>query len=132
MRAYQKIISQIKRLGGELFAISPQTPDRSQATLLKNFLEYEVLSDVGNRVAQRYGLVYPLGAEVRRIYLGFGVDLAEYNGDDSWELPLPGTFIIDRTMTVRLSFVDADYTRRLEPAAILDTLRAICDEGGAS
>lgn len=131
MRAYQKILPQIKGLGGELLAISPQTPDRSQATLLKNFLQYEVLSDVGNRLARRFGLVYPLVAEVRRIYQGFGVDLAEYNGDDSWELPLPGTFIIDRTMTVRLSFVDADYTRRLEPAAILNTLQAIRDEGGA-
>lgn len=132
MRAYQKILPQLKLLGGELLAISPQTPDKTQATLLKNFLEYEVLSDVGNRIAQRFGLVYPVGAEVRRIYLGFGVDLAEYNGDDSWELPLPGTFVIDRTMTVRLSFVDADYTRRLEPAAILDTLRAMRDEGGSS
>lgn len=132
MRAYQKILLQIKGLGGELLAISPQTPDRSQATLLKNFLQYEVLSDLGNRVARRYGLVYPLGAEVRRIYLGFGIDLADYNGDDSWELPLPGTFIIDRTMTVRLSFVDADYTRRLEPASILGTLRALHDEGGVS
>lgn len=132
MRAYQKILPQIKHLGGELLAISPQTPDRSQATLLKNFLQYEVLSDVGNHVARTFGLVYPVGAEVRRIYLGLGVDLAEYNGDDSWELPLPGTFVIDRTMTVRLSFVDADYTRRLEPASILDTLRALHDEGGAS
>ena len=125
MRAYQKILPQIKALGAELIAISPQTPDKSQATLLKNFLQYEVLSDIGNLVARQYGLVYPLGAEVRRIYLGFGVDLAEYNGDDSWELPLPGTFIVDRTMTVRLSFVDADYVRRLEPATIIEALQVI-------
>jgi len=131
LRAYQTILPQIKGLGGELLAISPQTPDRSQATLLKNFLQYEVLSDVGNRVARRFGLVYPVGAEVRRIYLAFGVDLAEYNGDESWELPLPGTFVVDRTMTIRLSFVDADVTRRLEPATILDTLQAIRAEGGA-
>ncbi len=125
MRAYQKILSEIRSLGGELLAISPQTPDKSQATLLKNFLQYEVLSDVGNVVARQFGLVYPVAAEMRRIYLGFGVDLAEYNGDASWELPLPGTFIVDRSMTVRLSFVDADYTKRLEPAAILDTLRTL-------
>lgn len=125
MRAYQKILPELRSLGGELFAISPQTPDKSQATLLNNFLQYEVLSDVGNTVARRFGLVYPVAAEVRKIYLGFGVDLAEYNGDESWELPLPGTFIVDRSMTVRLSFVDADYTKRLEPSVILDTLRAI-------
>lgn len=131
MRAYQQILPQIKALGAELLAISPQTPDKTQATLLKNFLRYEVLSDVGNRVARQFGLVYPLGDEMRRIYLGFGVNLADYNGDDSWELPLPGTFVVDRSMTVRLSFVDADYSRRLEPGAILDTLRAMGEGGGA-
>ncbi len=131
MRAYQKILPQIKHLGGELLAVSPQTPDKSQATLLKNFLEYEVLSDEGNHVAQSYGLVYPLGAEMRRIYLGLGIDLAQYNGDSSWELPLPGTFVIGRDMTIRFSFVDADYTRRLEPATILDSLRALRDDGGS-
>ncbi len=131
MRAYQKILPQIKHLGGELLAVSPQTPDKSQATLLKNFLEYEVLSDVGNQVARSYGLVYPLGAEMRRIYQGFGIDLAQYNGDSTWELPLPGTFVIGRDMTIRFSFVDADYTRRLEPATILDSLRALRDDGGS-
>lgn len=130
MRAYQKILPQIKRLGGELLAVSPQTPDKSQATLLKNFLEYEVLSDVGNHIARSYGLVYPLGAEMRRLYLSFGIDLAQYNGDNSWELPLPGSFVIGQDMTIRFSFVDADYTRRLEPAAILDSLRALHDGGG--
>lgn len=106
-------------------AISPQTPDRSQATLLKNFLEYEVLSDLGNKVARQFGLVYPLAEEMRSIYQGFGVHLPEYNGDESWELPLPGTFVIDQEATIRLAFVDADYTNRLEPAAILDSLRQL-------
>lgn len=125
MRAYQKILPQIQALGAALVAISPQTPDRSQATLLKNFLEYEVLSDLGNKVARQFGLVYPLAEEMRSIYQGFGVHLPEYNGDESWELPLPGTFVIDQEATIRLAFVDADYTNRLEPAAILDSLRQL-------
>ena len=125
MRAYQKILPQITALGAALVAISPQTPDRSQATLLKNFLEYEVLSDLGNKVARQFGLVYPLAEEMRAIYQGFGVHLPEYNGDESWELPLPGTFVIDQEATVRHAFVDADYTNRLEPAAILDSLREL-------
>ena len=107
-------------------AISPQSPDQSQATLLKNFLQYEVLSDLGNRVARQFGLVYPLGRELRRVYTEhLGVNLAEYNLDDSWELPLPGTFVVDRDLTVRLAFVDADYTRRLDPAEIVAALGAL-------
>lgn len=111
-------------------AISPQTPDKSQATLLKNFLQYEVLSDVGNRVARDYRLVYRLAEPLREIYRGFGVNLAEYNADDSWELPLPGTFVIKRDRTVCLAFVDADYTRRLEPSQILECLTGLQPASG--
>jgi peroxiredoxin len=125
LRAYQKILPQIKGFGATLLAISPQTPDKSQATLLKNFLEYTVLSDVGNVVARQFGLVYPLAKALRPIYRDMGVDLAEYNNDDSWELPLAGTFVIDREGVIRLANVDADYTRRLEPAKILESLAAL-------
>lgn len=132
LRAYQQVLPQFRELGAELLAISPETPDKSQATLLKNFLQYEVLSDVGNGVARRFGLVYALGEELQQAYRRLGVVLPEYNGDDSWEIPLPGTFVIDRTMTVRLAFVDLDYTKRLEPEAILQTLAAIRAEERAS
>lgn len=105
-----------------MVAISPQLPDHSQAVLLKNFLEYEVLSDVGNRVAREYRLVYQVADPVQAVYRGFGIDLADHNGDASWELPMPGTFVVDRSCIVRLAFVDADYTRRLEPAEIIACL----------
>jgi peroxiredoxin len=111
--------------GASLVAISPQRPDTEQAVLLKNFLQYAVLSDLGNIVARQFGLVYRLDEAVQKLFRGYGVDLAAVNGDDSWELPLPGTFVIDRTGIVRLAFVDVDYTKRLEPAAILDTLAAL-------
>ena len=91
----------------------------------KNELEFEVLSDVGNKVARRFGLVFSLGAALRPLYKAMGVDLPARNGDNSYELPIPGTFVVARNGTIRLAFVDADYTRRLEPAAILDCLQAI-------
>jgi peroxiredoxin len=56
---------------------------------------------------------------------GFGIDLAKYNADESWELPVPGSFVIARDGTIRLAYVDADYTKRLEPAEIVASLRAI-------
>jgi len=122
LRVYQNILPQIHALGASLVAISPQTPDHSQATLLKNFLQYEVLSDVGNLVGHAYRLVYPIGHELQRIYKGFGLDLAAFNADDSWEIPLPGTFVIDRDRIVRFAFVEADYQQRLEPAVLLQIL----------
>jgi peroxiredoxin len=53
------------------------------------------------------------------------MNLPAYNGDDAWELPIPGTFVIDQQGTIRLAFAEADYTRRLEPAAIVESLRSI-------
>ncbi|GAW67078.1 alkyl hydroperoxide reductase/ Thiol specific antioxidant/ Mal allergen [Geoanaerobacter pelophilus] len=124
MRAYQKILPQVLRLGAALIAVSPQSPDKTQATLLKNFLQYEVLSDLGNQVARSYGLVYRLPDWVRELYISLGVNLPEYNADQSWELPLAGTFVIGQNRRVILSYVDSDPRNRLEPQAILDVLGA--------
>lgn len=125
MQAYQQSLPEIRAEGASLIAISPQRPDSSLSTAEKNQLEFEVLSDVGNEVARRYGLVFRVGDAVRAAMTGFGIDLARYNGDESWELPVPGTFVVARDGRVRLAYVDADYTRRLEPAQIVECLRGL-------
>lgn len=125
LHAYQKYLPEMKQLGATLVAISPQTPDHSLSTAEKWQLEFEVLSDVGNQVAREYGLAFRLSEEVRTIYKSLGNDLEAYNGDTSWELPMSGTFVIAQDGTIQLAFVDADYTHRLEPAVILDTLHTL-------
>lgn len=123
MRAYQKRLPEIHTLGAALVAISPQLPDKSLSTAEKDELKFDVLSDVGNNVARQFGLVFALVDILRPLYKQIGADLPAYNGDESWELPMPGTFVIARDGTIRLAFVDADYTHRLEPAAIVECLR---------
>jgi peroxiredoxin len=59
---------------------------------------------------------------VRAAHREVGADLPAYNGDDAWELPMAGSFVIDRAGTVRLAFVDPDFTHRLEPSAIIARL----------
>jgi len=127
LRAYQKILPEILRLGGSLMAVSPQSPDKSQATLLKNFLQYEVLSDLGNAVARQYGLVYQVPEWVRSTYLSFGTNLPAFNGDSSWELPIPGTFVIGAGRRILLAYADSDPRNRLEPAAILEALQVVAE-----
>jgi peroxiredoxin len=131
LRAYQKILPEILRLGASLLAISPQSPDQSQATLLKNFLQYEVLSDLGNAVSRQFGLVYQVPEQVRSIYLSFGTNLPAFNGDSSWELPIPGTFVIGKERRILLAYADSDARNRLEPAAILEALGTVAQPGAA-
>jgi peroxiredoxin len=108
-----------------LVAVSPQTPDNSLLTAEKNELQFEVLSDVGNTVARQFGLVFTLTERLRPVYKNLGADLPAYNGDESYELPLPGTFVIAQDGTIRLAFVDANFARRLEPAEIVERLKEV-------
>lgn len=128
LRAYQNILPQIKALGASLVAISPQTPDNSLTTTEKKGLTFEVLSDVGNKVAREYGLVFSVAEQYRAIYANVGSNLPAFNGDSSWELPVAGTFIVAQDGKVSLASVDADWTHRLEPAALLDGLRSLSSD----
>lgn len=119
------MLDEIEAAGATLVAVSPQVPDTSLTTAEKNELRFPVLSDRGNETARRFGLVFSLPEVARPVYeRDFNIDLAAYNGDGSFELPVPGTFVIDRDGTIRLAFVDVDYTRRLEPGELLAALRA--------
>ena len=124
MRAYQRVLDEIQALGASLVAISPELPDNSLSTAEKDEVRFEVLSDHDNEIARRYGLVFRLADAMIPIYTRFGIDLPAVNGTEDWELPIPGTFVIQPGGVVSLSFVDPDYTTRLEPAAILEALRS--------
>lgn len=89
-------------------------------------VSFPLLSDEENRVASRYGLVYQFPDDLRDVYVdAFGVDLAEYNGDDSWTLPMPARYIVDTDGVVRWASVSADYSVRPDPADTLEALEAL-------
>jgi len=125
LRAYQAVLPQITELGGRLVAISPQLPDGSLSTAEANALTFDVLSDVGNRTARQFGLVYALPQELRDAMQAANRGLPGVNGDESWELPLPATYVIGQDGRVALAYVDVDYRNRLEPDAILAALSSL-------
>jgi len=71
------------------------------------------------------GLVFTLPEPLRSIYQKNGLDIPAYNGDETFKLPLPATYILDTDGKVLFDFVDADYTRRLEPAEIVARLAGL-------
>ena len=122
LRAFQQALPEVRSLGAQLIAVSPETPDHSLSTVEKNALTFAVLTDTGNQVARQYRLAFLLSDELRALYKSRGRDIAEWNGGD-WTLPVPGTFVIDTMRRVSLAHVDADYRSRLEPSAVLAELR---------
>ena len=123
LNALQKELPEIERAGAKLVAISPETPDNSLTTHEKNNLAFDILFDQSNKVAKSFGLVFQLPEVLRPIYEKLGIDIPGHNGDDTFELPMPSTYIINQKGEILYHFFDADYTRRSEPAEILETLR---------
>lgn len=122
LKALQERLADITAQGATLVAISPQTPDQSLSTQQKHELKFPVLSDESNKVAERFGLVYTLDESLRPIYQAFGIDLKTHNGDGSFELPIPATYLVAKDGTVLESYLDADYRKRLAPETALGWL----------
>jgi peroxiredoxin len=122
LQAYQQILPALREKNATLVAVSPELPDSSRAMVDNNRLTFPVLSDVGNRVARLYGIVFRVTDALRAPMQQLGIELSKFNGDDTWELPIPATYVVARDGSIRLAYVDADYRKRLEPHAILAAL----------
>jgi peroxiredoxin len=125
LHAFQSALAEIKELGAQLVAISPNLPDNSLDSIEKHALEFEVLSDLKNRYASEYGLVFRLAKELQSLYERFESNIPGFNGDDSYEIPIPATYIINTEGIIELAFVNADYTKRLEPSEVIKKLKEI-------
>jgi len=126
LRALHASMPQFQRYDASLIAVTPQKPSRSRKQLAQDPYAFQVLSDLDSKVMKAYELYFEVPEALSQLYKRrFGLDLAEYNGQDRYELPVPGTFVIDRQGTIRAAFAQVDYKRRMEPEAIVDALRAI-------
>ena len=71
-------------------------------------------------MARDYGLTFRLPDDLRELYVsGLKIDLVRFNGDESWELPIPATFVIGQAGTILYASADPDYTKRPEPEEVV-------------
>ena len=122
LQQLQREVPSFKANGANLIALTPELPDKSMSTVEKHNLQFEVLSDVGNEIARSYGIVFKLTDDVAKMYdASFG--MSSYNGDDSHELPLAATYIINEDGKIGYAFLDADYRKRAEPSDLTAFLK---------
>jgi peroxiredoxin len=122
--ALNAIVPQLQELHVSLIAISPQTVQQSYFMADQHQFCFPLLSDAGSRTAREFGLVYRVPEYQQEIYRRAFVNLPFVNGDDSWELPIPATYILARDGTVRYASANPDYTDRPEPGEIVSFLSA--------
>ncbi len=124
MEAMNLVAPDIDQAGGTLAAVSPQTVKQSFFMRDQHKLRFPLLSDAGNSVARQFGLTYRVRDEQKAVYQRAFVNLPFVNGEGSWELPIPATYIIDRDGTVLYASANEDYTERPEPEDIVRVLNA--------
>lgn len=126
-KALCEVLPQIMELGANLIGISSELPDNSMATAEKFQLPFDVLSDVGNKVSREYGIVMDIPEKMRPLYLQWGLDVPAVNGDDSWELPIPATYVINQDGKITFAYINKNYTERCEPESIIAALKALTE-----
>lgn len=128
--AFESARPEIERLGGRMIAVSPERPEHAADTRRNGELGFEVLSDADGRVARLFGLWFTLPEALVQTYRALGIDLPARNGGEDWALPMPATYVVGRDGVVAYAFVEADYTRRAEPAAVVAALARLATQKG--
>jgi peroxiredoxin len=131
LRAYQALLADIHAAGAELVAVSPELPDHTTATAEKNDVSFTVLSDVGGVFAAALGIRFTLSDDVKPFYEKAGHALPDRNGDGTWALPMPATFVIEKGGRIAQAFIEPDYRKRLDPKAALAALNAVGERKAA-
>ncbi len=125
LRAYQRSESDLSGAGATLVAIAPEPVDKAKTTQADTGVSYLLLSDPGCAVAKSFGVAYELDPAVRETYQQLKLDVGERNGDGSWLLPLPATYVVDRAGKIAWASIETDCTHRAEPADLVAAVKAL-------
>lgn len=123
LRAYEKLRQDFLSIGADIVAISAEKTTLAASTSDKNQLSFPVLTDKEAHMMKAMGIVYSLDEASKREYTNFGLDLATIHGNDQYQLPVPAVYVINRAMEIVFVHFEEDYTTRLEPQELLNTLQ---------
>ncbi|WP_294962840.1 peroxiredoxin-like family protein [uncultured Gilliamella sp.] len=124
LQHFQNNLKQLQQVSDVHFiAISPQKIEISAKLQQDNAIDFTILSDVGNHIAQQYGLVFTLPQNVRELYQNLGADIPKFNGDDSYQLPIPATYLIGQDKQILFSYINVNYMERVDISELVDVLK---------
>ena len=132
LRAWQRTLPAIRALGGRLVAVSAQDEREVALTRERDRLEFELVSDPGNRLARGFGVAYEVAPSARDAYAASGMggrldgrDEAGPGTGAEWTLPLPAVYLIGRDGRIAWAHVDSNWRRRAEPSEVVARLAAL-------
>jgi len=122
VEAWQGLLQDVRRRGANLIVISPMTSKQADFMRDQHKLIFPILCDERNKVAEQFGIAYKVPQYQQELFSTVFINLPFINGEDSWTLPLPATFVISHDGTIRYAWANEDYTLRAEPAEVMENL----------
>ncbi len=119
IEAWRDLYPRLREAGALLAAISPQTSRQSDFMAGQHGLPFPVLTDQGCALAEEFGLAYTIPDYHRDYYRSILVNIPFINGDDSWRLVLPATYVLAKDRRVLYAEAHADFRVRPEPEEVL-------------
>jgi peroxiredoxin len=124
LETWRNAYSRLRESGALMVAISPQAERQSDFMVGQHDIPFSVLSDPGCSFAEQFGIVYAVPEYYREYYLSIMVNLPFVNGDRSWRLPLPATYVLGRDSRVLFAEAHADFRVRPEPEEVVAAIAA--------
>lgn len=121
LEALETIRTELENTGCHYLAISPQQP----ASVADGLQRVQFVFDKQNQIARSFNIVYQLDDQEKALLAEWQVDLANSSDSDSWELPIPATYVIGRDRTVAFQFTDVDFKNRCCPNELIDELQRL-------
>jgi peroxiredoxin len=125
LRALAAAHDEIRKLGARLVSIMPESAQFTGAYASRNALPFPILSDIDLGYALSLGLIFWVGAEVQRLYEAAGIDLAQFQGNKGFFLPVAAKFVVGQDGIIKARQVNVEFRERMEPAAVVAALRAL-------
>jgi len=122
--ALSEIADEAKTAGGQIVVIVPDRQEYSAKLKAEANVPFPILTDIDNSYALSLGLAFWVGDEMRQHMLAREVDPAISQGNESWFVPVPATFVVGKNGKVVARHVDPDYRKRMEVEAVLAALKA--------
>lgn len=119
LKEYKELIKRFDQANCKLIILSPDTTLENKRTKDKLELPFDVFSDKDNMIAKKFGIAFGLNQELQELYKKFGIDLDKNQGNQNRELPLPGTYVVNKKGEITYAFIDADYTKRADPSDVI-------------
>jgi peroxiredoxin len=125
LRSLAAVHDQIKGLGASIVSIMPDVAEYTGGYSRANELPFPLLSDVDLGYSLSLGLIFWIGAEVRRLYEEAGLDLGKYHRGSGYFLPVTAKFVVGQDGLVKARRVNVEFRQRMEPEAVVATLREL-------